>query len=109
MRKIYEVHQSVLIKCDNPRCDFSIPNESGDPNTDTSEYVDMPCPKCDANLLTKKDYQDGLKVMGIINWVNKWFSWLTIFSFRKSEYVKAKIDIHNGVNMKIEKPKKDKK
>ena len=41
------------IKCDNPKCnymDMSVQFE------DYPKYINKPCPKCGANLLTKHDY-----------------------------------------------------
>ena len=78
-RKIIEASQEFLIVCDNPRCDYKIENPTKDPNEDTSQYVDVPCPKCGENLLTRKDHELGLKFMKIVNFINKWFSWLTVF------------------------------
>lgn len=42
------------IKCDNPNCDYVDPNVSVD---QYPQYVNRPCPKCGANLLTEQDYQ----------------------------------------------------
>lgn len=42
------------IKCDNPNCDYIDLNVSVD---QYPEYVNKPCPKFGANLLTEQDYQ----------------------------------------------------
>jgi hypothetical protein len=42
------------IKCDNPECDFR------DDSVELGEYslwLNRPCPKCGANLLTQADYE----------------------------------------------------
>jgi hypothetical protein len=75
-RKLIEMHQQYLIVCDNPACDHKIENPTGDPNEDISMFVNSPCPLCGKNLLTEKDYKDSLKVLRVINWLNKWFSWV---------------------------------
>ena len=78
-RKAIEINQPNLIECDNHSCNFTIPNPIGDPNTKTVEYINTACPKCGENLLTEKDYTDHLKLMKAVNWINKWFSWITVF------------------------------
>lgn len=50
------------LKCDNPSCDFvdmSITIE------DYDNWVNKPCPKCGANLLTEEDY-DAVKMMIVL-------------------------------------------
>jgi ssDNA-binding Zn-finger/Zn-ribbon topoisomerase 1 len=105
MKKLIETTQATLIECDNPVCDYNIPNPTGSPLTETKDYINMPCPKCGENLLTLEDYLTHKKVLKIITWLNKWFSWLTIFSFRKNEktfYTK----VHKGITIGQEKPVK---
>jgi len=69
---------------------------------DVIEYVNKSCPKCGENLLTEKDYLDGIRFLKIVKWINKWFSWITIFK-PNTKYHKADVHIHNGLNMKIKK------
>lgn len=47
------------IKCDNPNCDFV---DMDIPFEDYDNWLNKPCPKCGANLLTQKDY-DACKIM----------------------------------------------
>ena len=101
MRKLIEVEQSILIQCDNTKCDYTIPNETKDPNANTKQYINKPCPECGYNLLTPRDYEDGERLMRIINWMNKWFSWVTYFIPKKHES-KGSIHVHNGVDVKME-------
>lgn len=96
MRKLIEITQDYLIRCDNPKCGYFIPNATLEPK-DIIEYINMPCPKCGENLLTKNDYLTFKKFISIINWVNKWFSWLRIFSFGAKDK-NVKIKIYNGIN-----------
>jgi len=97
--KIIDISQEFLIVCDNVRCDFKIPNETGDPNIETSHYINAHCPKCGEILLTQQDYDDSAKLMKTINWANKWFGWLSIF-FKKQEVKKAAtIHVHEGIKI----------
>lgn len=101
MKKLIETSIKDLIVCDNPNCDFTIPSKTGDANEDIKRYVNVPCPKCGQNLLTEKDYLNSQKVMNIVNFINKYFSWLTIFSFRNSKKQTILVHAYNGI--KIEK------
>lgn len=94
------LNQDDLIVCDNTTCDFKIKNEGGDPNADISQFVNMPCPKCGDNLLTEKDYKDSLLFMKGVNFINKWFGWVSIFGMKKYKKGEKTIKIHNGVKFK---------
>lgn len=89
-----------MIVCDNVKCDFKIKNPTGDPNEDSSMYLNMPCPKCGENLLTDEDYLLSLKVMKIVNWLNKWFSWLLVFSWGKAKKETVQLHCHKGIKVK---------
>ncbi len=52
---LIDIKQEYSIVYDNHKCDFKVINETKDPNIDTSEYINKPCPKCGENLLTQKD------------------------------------------------------
>lgn len=89
-RKLIETRQQHLVKCDNVSCDFVVDSKTGDINEDSIEYINKPCPKCRENLLTETDYLNHQKVVKMINFINKWFSWLTIFlreNDKEKEYV----------------------
>jgi hypothetical protein len=94
------MNQEYLVVCDNTQCDFKVKNPTGDPNEDISMYLNIPCPKCGKNLLTEEDYLQSLRVLKIINWLNKWFSWLNIFSFKKKNENLVTMHIHNGIKIK---------
>ncbi len=98
MEKLIEMHQENLIECDNPQCDFKIPNPTGDPNEDISEYLNKACPLCGENLLTEKDYKQSLNMMRAINWLNKWFSWTTLF-MRNRTRKKSTMKVHEGIKI----------
>lgn len=96
MEKLIEIKQENLIICDNPECDFVVPNETQDPFADTSEYINVACPKCGRNLLTEEDQKSHDAMLRIVRWMNKWFSWITIFlpsKKRKEMFFHA----HNGI------------
>lgn len=102
--KLIEIRQQNEVECDNPKCDFVVPNKTGIPNPDSQEWLDRPCPKCGQNLLTFQDWYQFRKMMKIINFINKWFGWLSILRWGrngKSE-TKATMKVHKGV--KIQKP-----
>jgi hypothetical protein len=99
MRKLIEINQEHVIECDNPMCDYSVSNPSGDPNVDISEYLNQECPKCGENLLTEEDLRDYKKVLKLINRMNWWFSWVTIFIPKKKKLTKASVKVHDGVDL----------
>lgn len=70
------IQQEDLVQCDNITCDYKVPNPTKNPNTDLKPYVNMPCPKCGENLLTEKDYNKHKKVIKVVAFINKYFSWI---------------------------------
>lgn len=98
MEKLIQANRDVLIKCDTHNCDYVILNTNKDINTDLKPYINKPCPKCSANLLSHEDYLLDKKLINVINVINKWFSWLTIFRFKKnkSKNYKQKIKVFNN-------------
>ena len=54
------------IKCDNPECDWDDMNAEFDPE----KWLDVPCPKCGANLFTKDAYDQLKAIMSIMEYVN---------------------------------------
>jgi predicted RNA-binding Zn-ribbon protein involved in translation (DUF1610 family) len=55
------------LKCDNPNCDY---NDMSIPTSDYKKYVNYPCPKCGANLLTKADYRSFKIINGLVRVIN---------------------------------------
>jgi len=86
--------QEFLIECDH--CDYAIPNKSKNPNESIEEYVNKPCPVCGHNLLTEEDYKLSEKYMSVLNWINKYFSWLTFFSRGKKEKPSTFVKIYDS-------------
>lgn len=103
MRKLIEMHQEHLVVCDNKNCDFKVPNEIVDTNVSIKQYLNVACPNCGENLLTEEDYLNSLKLLNAINWMNKWFSWITIFIPKSKKVTKATAHIHNGISIEVEK------
>lgn len=97
-RQLIEINQEFLIQCDNPECDYKVHNLTGDPYADTWPYVGKPCPECGENLLTIEDQLQAERVLKVIKWLNKWFSWLTIFIPPTKD--KVGVHVHNGINIK---------
>lgn len=90
MRKLIEKQQNYLVTCDNPKCGYAVPY------TDATEkslvlFIDKPCPKCGENLLTMEDYLQYQNLMKVVNFMNRWFSWITIF-YSKKPYCFEKTD-----------------
>lgn len=97
-KKLIEVEQEYLIECDH--CEYKIMNVEGGPS-DISAYINRPCPWCRQNLLTEKDYRTYVRVTRLINWVNRWFSWLTFFRRGKNYSEKTiSMKVHDGVTIK---------
>lgn len=60
------------LHCDNPRCGHVL----GTPLEWGPQLIGLPCPRCDSNMLTRKDYESTERMFHLIAWVNKWFGWL---------------------------------
>jgi len=71
------------IKCDC--CNFKDESVKVE---DFKLWLNKPCPKCGANLLTKKD----LNITMIIIAINKWFGWIRTLSFFPPVKVEIKMD-----------------
>lgn len=104
-RKLIELKQEHLIVCDNKNYDYKVINPTGDPNMDAIEYLNKPCPDCGENLLTEDDYIQNLHMIKIINWMNKYFSWIMFFVPKSKKISSTFVHLHNGeMNITKEKP-----
>ncbi|EKS4344819.1 hypothetical protein QB607_002815 [Clostridium botulinum] len=56
------------IKCDNPECDFRDDNALLE---DYDKWLNKPCPKCGANLLTQADYDNTKAIVEIAKTMNE--------------------------------------
>ena len=98
MEKLITISQEYLIVCDNSACDYKVDNDSDQWDVALSQYIDVACPDCGENLLTIKDYTDGIRLLAVINWINKWFSWITFFC-RSGKRTSVDVHVHNGVHI----------
>ena len=108
MKELIQREQKQFVVCDNPTCDFEI--LTGEETMESIGYIDMPCPKCEQNLLTIEDYLAHKKMVKVIDFINKWFSWLTIFSgkVKPEDYRSVVVHTHDGIKFSKEKqPDKD--
>ncbi len=99
MKKLIEMKMDNLIECDNPKCDFTIPNPTGDPNAYTDMYINMPCPQCGQNLLTEEDDRQFKAIMRTVNRINRWFGWIAYLIPRKKEKKGGFIKVHDGIKI----------
>ena len=100
MRKLIEKQQNSLVTCDNPNCDYTVPY------TDATEkylvlFIDKPCPKCGENLLTMEDYLQHQNLMKVVNFMNRWFSWITIFYSKKAWAKRQSVSVHVHDGVKV--------
>ena len=58
------------LKCDNPTCNYK---DMTIDVKDYEQYIDSPCPKCEANLLTKKDCKETQRMLKMVKVLNKIF------------------------------------
>ena len=100
MRKIIEIEKDHhVVVCDKLGCDYE---EFYSESSLLKTYINKPCPKCGENLLTEKDYKDYQILMGTINFINKWFSWLTVFFPKHVKMYEGDIKVHEGYHIKID-------
>lgn len=98
-RKLIESTQPYLIVCDNPQCDYKIDNPTGQFDSDVSIYLNMPCPECGENLLTQEDYVNSLKMIKVVKFLNRWFSWIT-YLIPNSKKKEVQVKCHDGIHIK---------
>lgn len=94
---IEEVPSKDIIVCDNESCDFSIPNENKylleEVIIPMRELINAECPKCGENILTYDDYTRVVYLLRVIKFLNKWFSWLSVFT-PNSKYRRYDVNTH---------------
>jgi hypothetical protein len=95
MRKLIEIKVGdEFIVCDNTKCDYTMPENSE--HEELHKYINKPCPMCGENLLTTTDYKQYMNVLKYIAWLNKWFSWLTVFGGKRKG---MGVHVHEGINI----------
>jgi len=79
------------IKCDV--CDYE---DNSVKKEDYKLWLNKPCPKCGANLLTKKDMQ----TINIMLTVHKWIGWIRFPSFYPSIQVHVEMNGTGEISIK---------
>ena len=97
-RNLIRFTQENAIVCDNPSCDYTVKNIDKTKFQDVLEYVNKPCPLCGENLLSEQDYKIGRMMEKYIMFVNKYFSWMTVFMNPEKEKV-GTMHVKDGVNV----------
>ena len=106
MRKLIDLKTSneAAITCDNKDCDLEIKATSikgYDPQYPISSirpFINVGCPCCGENLLTEHDFNLALKFYTSVNWLNRWFSWITIF-IKEKNMVEKKVSFHKEIKI----------
>jgi hypothetical protein len=62
--------QRGKLHCD--ACGYDLPQ----PLPFGPNLIGYPCPRCQVNMLTARDYADSIRFQLVIAWINKWFGWL---------------------------------
>lgn len=57
--------RNTKITCDTEGCDFEEPC-----GEDPKEWLNKPCPKCSANLLTQENYDSIMEIMKYVEMIN---------------------------------------
>jgi len=68
MNKACQLHIKG-IQCDNPECDY----KDLEAEFDNDKYLNMPCPKCGAPLLTQEDYDAVNQMIAMTEMVSDMF------------------------------------
>lgn len=89
-----DIKQENLIECDN--CDYVIPNPDGCVGADLKGYVDKPCPKCGANLLTKEDYELWEKHLEALRFSSKF---ILSSDAVGDDVVQVSVKVHDGIKI----------
>lgn len=98
MRNLIEVKDQTVI-CDN--CNFSA-KITGDIKKELDKYHNEICPECGENLLTDEDYRLAIGAIKFINFVNFWFSWITVFFSKPKNMKYAKLHCHKTITISKE-------
>ena len=106
MRKLIDLQTTneAAITCDNKDCNFEIPASTikdynpQNPINSIIPFINVACPKCGENLLTEHDFNLALRFYVTVRWLNRWFSWLTIF-FKEKGSVEKRVSFHKEIKI----------
>lgn len=79
MRRLihFDRQDAGVLHCDNEQCNHDLDRGA----VEWGEHlIGMPCPMCGESLLTREDYMAAERLFLVIEWMNKWFSWVPYFS-----------------------------
>ena len=107
MRKLIEKTTNTEVICDNPKCDYLFGHCLEDQYL--IMFVNQKCPKCGEIILTMEDWVSHQKFIRTVDFINRWFSWLTIFSSKKIHSNEEKFLVHVNKGIKIHKLNNSKK
>jgi len=98
IEKLIEMNDPHTLTCDAANCGFIFETPERDV-ANLHKYIGTPCPKCGANLLTKEDHISYMTLLKVVNFINKWFSWITLFGIGKNRST-VECKVHEGVHIK---------
>lgn len=100
--EIISMESDILVQCDNPECDYTVPTSIENPDDCGEDYINKPCPKCGENLLTMEDYIQYVKLVKGIKWINKWFGWIYYLLPKKNKENPSvkEAHVHKGIHIK---------
>ena len=79
MEKVEVVKANISgIKCDNKECSY---RDDSVKFEDYGNWLNKPCPECGSNLLTESDYVAVLRMVKIVNKLNKFVTRITPIFF----------------------------
>lgn len=93
MKKLIDITSESVVVCDNKDCDYTVPYK----RKYLILFLNIPCPKCGQNLLTEHDFLVHERMMRLMDFVNRWFSWLTIFMGKNTTRKTISVHYHDGV------------
>lgn len=85
------------LKCDAPGCDYHQDEPVGNTYEEYAKWLNQPCPKCGANLLTEADLKTTHAMMKITGILNRLLWPLSLISKKRYRY-KLGMDGSGSVN-----------
>jgi hypothetical protein len=113
MKNIEILSENRGLICDNPNCDWCDMNIKDE---DIHLHINAKCPICGDIILTQEDYDNGLKLRNVIDFINllseeqinDLYSGFDIESLKKfpifkdidlTKAVNIEVNTHNGINI----------
>lgn len=89
----YNRDEAGKLHCDD--CSYDLPENQ----PFTRDLIGTPCPKCGADMLTERDYEDGARMFRIVDRINAFFAFFGIGrETPRPEWKRNSIQVksHNG-------------